>query len=108
LEYTRFQTNEPNGGVYENCMVMVTENGNWGDFTCTNAISTHVCEKPVSGPNPVVKEGNSINDSNALFQYYDSSSSLDVIELLNIVNIDFIKCINNTMQLKANIFNIQY
>ena len=57
IEYTRFQTGEPNGGMYENCLTVSQENGVWGDWVCTNTLNLHICEKPAPSPKPTVKEG---------------------------------------------------
>ena len=50
LDFSRFNPGEPNGGVNENCLGMLHENGNWVDSVCAAAQNFHVCEKTTSKP----------------------------------------------------------
>lgn len=60
LDYVRFHPGEPNGGTFENCLMMKEENGNWGDMPCqeTGIANLVVCEKATTKPtlSPAVEE----------------------------------------------------
>jgi Lectin C-type domain len=48
--YTKFQSGSPNGGAYEDCLLMSQENGDWDDYDCWYLYMTYltVCEKPTT------------------------------------------------------------
>jgi len=54
VNYTKFNSGQPNGGTTENCLAMTSENGNWSDLMCTYTFSYHVCEIPTSEPAPKI------------------------------------------------------
>ena len=59
IVYDRFQPSEPNGGTAENCLIMMYENGNWIDGSCSSPQNFHICEIPTTKPTtPAPKAGN--------------------------------------------------
>jgi len=59
MVYEKFYPGEPNGGMAENCLIMMYENGNWIDGQCSGTMNYHICEIPTVKPAPpVIKTGN--------------------------------------------------